>query len=339
MRNYLPIKALTKAFAIAIAAIAAVLPFACGAKTAQEGGAHSAYSKEEPKAMSDLQFSGDSALAAITKQVDFGPRKPGTEAHRKTGDWIAGEFRRRGLQVTLQETQLTAFDGTRIPTRNILASLDTANKRRVLIVAHWDTRPWADNDPDPAKRKEPVAGANDGASGVGVALELARSLAGKNLSVGVDFLMVDAEDWGTEGDEESWAMGTRYFVANPPEAWRYPEAVIVLDMVGDKNATFLQEYFSREAAPGLVARVWDAAKRLGYADLFVNRPGGALTDDHVPFIGAGIPAIDIVDYREGPDGGFCPQWHTTSDTPDKLSAGTLSAVGRTLESLLIGWAD
>lgn len=280
-----------------------------------------------------LLFSGDSALRNVERQVEFGPRVPGSGAHRFAAQWIENEFSRHGALVTPLETRLRTFDGVDIPVRNILASLDTSASRRLLIVAHWDTRPWADQDPDQAKRRIPVEGANDGASGVAVALELARALKSQRLPVGVDFLMVDAEDWGTEGNDESWAMGTRWFVNNPPEGWKLPEAVIVLDMVGDKNATFCREYFSTQAAPGLVAKVWDTAAKIGYGDFFPDTPGAPLTDDHVPFIEAGFPAIDIVDYRGGSQGGFPPQWHTSFDTPRLISPRTLEAVGRTVEAV------
>lgn len=319
----------------AIAATIIAVSFASTACKAKTSNATETIQEKPPQ--ENLRFNGDSAFAAICRQVEFGPRKPGSEPHRITGEWIADQFRRHGLHVTLQETQTTTFDGVRIPMRNILASLDTANRRRILIVAHWDTRPWADQDPDPENRKKPVSGANDGASGVGVALELARALRDRKIPVGVDFLMVDAEDWGTDGDDQSWAMGARYFAANPPKNWKYPEAAVILDMVGDKNATFLREYFSQQAAPQLISRIWDTARNLGYSDIFIDRPGAPLTDDHIPFIEAGIPAIDIVDYREGPDSGFPPQWHTLSDTPELISTNTLEAVGKTIEKTLLDY--
>lgn len=285
----------------------------------------------------ELKFSGDSAMALVERQVAFGPRKPGTAAHAATGKWLEESLAKSGAKVYTQKATLKTFDGVQIPMTNILASLNPDAEKRMLVIAHWDTRPWADQDSDPAKRKEPVAGANDGASGTAVILELARVLANNgNLKCGVDFLLVDAEDWGDEGDDESWAMGARHFVNNPPDSvWKIPEGAIVVDMVGDANATFRPEYFSQQSAPGLNSRIWAIAKELGYGNYFINEPGGAVTDDHIPFIEMGIPAVDIVDYRMQPEQGFAPQWHTTRDTPDLLSAKTLQSVGRTLEYLML----
>ncbi len=193
-----------------------------------------------------LAFNGDSAFKAVRCQVEFGPRVPGSQAHKGAAVWLQESMKGAGASLYCQQTTLTTFDGTRIPVYNILGSLNPQAEKRLMIVAHWDTRPWADQDPDPAKRRTPVEGANDGASGTAVCLELARVL-GKNpdLKIGVDFLLVDAEDWGTDGDDDSWAMGARYFVNNPPDSvWTIPEGVVVVDMVGDKNAPFRPDYFS-----------------------------------------------------------------------------------------------
>lgn len=284
-----------------------------------------------------LNFSGERARKLVEKQVGFGPRIPGTTAHAATAKWLEEEMRGYGMKVTVQNAELTTFDKVKIPITNLYGQLNPEKEERVLVIAHWDTRPWADEDPDPAKREDPVPGADDGASGVAVALELARVL-GKNkeLKQGFDILLVDAEDWGTEGNDESWAMGTRYFTENLPDSvWKEPRAAIVVDMVGDRDATFRKEYFSMEAAPGLVRQIWSIANELGYGSIFPDEPGGAVTDDHLPLIEMGIRAIDIVDYRTEPKQGFAPQWHTTEDTADKISAGTLEAVGRSLERFVI----
>lgn len=277
----------------------------------------------------DLYFSGDSAYANVERQVSFGPRVPGTEAHRLCGDWLAAELRRKGLEVTEQTATLTTFDGTSIPMRNIFASINPDASDRTLLLAHWDCRPWADNDPDASRRKEPVMGANDGASGTAVLLELARNLAGSGSAKGIDILLCDAEDWGSEGDDDSWALGTRYFAEHPIKEGYMPSKAILVDMVGAKDAVFPREYFSQRAAPSLVDEVWSKASALGYGEMFPNRLGSAVNDDHVELLKAGIPAIDIIDYREG--SGFFPYWHTTGDTLDKIDRETLAAVGRILE--------
>lgn len=274
-------------------------------------------------------FNADSAYAYVKRQVDFGPRVPNTAAHRKAGDWLAGELRRRGAKVTEQTMDLRAFDGTMLASRNIFAQFNPEAADRLLLLAHWDCRPWADNDPDPRNHRKPVDGANDGASGVGVLLEIARLLSENPVpNKGVDILFVDAEDWGVEGDDDSWALGTKYFVQNPPVEYYRPSGAILLDMVGSKDATFYREYFSEQGAPQLNADVWNAARRAGFSSLFPQEVASAVTDDHKPLLEAGIPAIDIIDWRK--EHGFDPVWHTTKDNMQNISAQTLGAVGSTL---------
>lgn len=277
-------------------------------------------------------FSADSAYRYVERQVEFGPRVPNTEAHRHTGDWLASELRRHGAAVSEQKMSLTAFDGTHLQARNIMGRFLPSAKERILFVAHWDCRPWADQDPDPGKAAKPVDGANDGASGVGVLLEIARLLGENEPSTGVDILFVDAEDWGDDGDENSWALGARYFVANPPFENYSPSSVIVLDMVGGKGARFPREYFSQQADPALLDRIYATAAASGFSDRFPNEMGGAVTDDHLEFIKSGIPAVDIIDYRPG--SGFHPAWHTSSDKMDQIDRESLRAVGQTMINLL-----
>ena len=181
-------------------------------------------------------------------------------------------------------------------------------------------------------------GANDGASGVGVLLEMARLLKNNEPAVGIDILLVDAEDWGDDnGDNpDSWALGAQHWVRTPHrEGYTRPEYAILLDMVGDANATFLREYFSQQYAPDVVNRVWAAANRLGYGNFFVNANGGGITDDHLAINNAGIPCIDIIDQRLDSPTGFCPQWHTTDDTMTHIDRRPLKAVGQTLVNLLL----
>lgn len=294
----------------------------------------------EPSAQASQQtvrraFDADSAYMYVDCLMAFGPRVPNTEAHRLSGDWLVGKLHDFGYEVTEQEAVLTAFDGTPLQSRNIFAQLNPEAEDRTLLLAHWDCRPWADQDPDPSKRSLPVAGANDGASGVGVILEIARQLKLQNSTAGVDILFVDAEDWGTDNNEDSWAMGTRYFIENPPVKGYRPSRAILLDMVGSPDATFGHEYFSSKADPVLLQKVWMAADDLGHGKYFQNRFGGAVTDDHVELISHGIPAIDIIDYRYSSQyQGFDPVWHTTSDTMDNISRETLGAVGETVISVL-----
>ena len=279
-------------------------------------------------------FDADSAYKYLARQVEFGPRVPNTEAHRNTGDWLSRELQRHGAKVIEQHAQLKAFDGTILNARNILGQFNPDSKERLLLLAHWDCRPWADQDPDPQKRTLPVDGANDGASGVAVLLEIARQLSLNPVKKGIDILFVDAEDWGTEGDDDSWALGTQYFAENPPMAKASPQAAILLDMVGGQNATFCREYFSERSNPRLAEEIWQTAQQLGYGNMFLNQMGSAIMDDHIQLIKAGIPSIDIIEYHPDNQTGFNPRWHTTSDNMEGISKETLGAVGKTLMTFL-----
>lgn len=311
--------------------LVAVSLVACGSRKAAEAPAV----EEKAPAAEEVRFDADSAYAYVARQVEFGPRVPNSEAHRAAGDWLVSELRRHGAEVTEQRAALKAFDGTVLQARNILGQYNPEAGSRLLLLAHWDTRPWADADPDPAKRREPVPGANDGASGVGVLLEIARQLGEQAPDRGVDILFTDAEDWGTDSDEDSWALGTRYFATHPIREGYRPDEAILLDMVGGKGAVFCREYFSEQAHPALARQVWAAAARLGHGELFQNRLGGAVTDDHIQLIEAGIPAIDIIEYH--PDaygGGFNPLWHTTADDMKGIDRATLGAVGETVMAVV-----
>lgn len=282
-----------------------------------------------------VNFDADSAYSYVERQVAFGPRVPNTEAHRRCGEWLASELRRRGADVTEQRADLTAFDGTVLKAVNRLGRFNTESPDRLLLLAHWDCRPWADQDPNPDNRKKPVDGANDGASGVGVLLEIARQLSEKAPGKGVDILFVDAEDWGTEGSEDSWALGARYFMEHPPVEGYLPDEAILLDMVGGKDAVFCREYFSEQAAPRLAQSLWGIAASRGYGDLFLNKLGGAVTDDHVQLIEKGVPAVDIIEYHPEQESGFNPHWHTVSDNMENIDRATLKAVGETVMQYLI----
>lgn len=311
-------------------AFACVLLLSCGA------GKKQAVADEESAAQLPptpaTLFSPDSAYSFVARQVEFGPRVPGSSAHRQCGDWLSAKLRSYGAEVTEQTADLKAFDGTRLPMRNIFASFNPEASDRVLLLAHWDCRPWADHDPDPAKRLKPVDGANDGASGTGVLLELARNANSLPSGKGLDILLCDAEDWGEESNDASWALGARHFAQNLPRQGYMPSAAILLDMVGAADATFMREYFSQLSNPALADEIWSTAASLGYADMFPNRMGSAVNDDHVEIIKGGIPAIDIIDYREGE--GFFSGWHTAADNMDCISRETLGAVGKTIETYL-----
>lgn len=305
----------------------------CAAKSSDKG--ENGVSAAETASVNENitpSFSADSAYKYLARQVEFGPRVPNTEAHRKAGDWLVAELKRHGAEVTEQKAGLTTFDNTPITARNIFGQFNPGAEDRILLLAHYDCRPWADQDPDISKRNTPVDGANDGASGVAVLLEAARQLKATGSKKGVDILFVDAEDWGTDGDDESWAMGARYFANNPILPGYAPKMAILLDMVGGKEATFPREYFSQRYAAAINNAFWKAAAEAGYPELFTNEIGGAVTDDHIELLKAGIPAIDIIDYRAGT--GFNPTWHTSSDNLENISTETLDAVGNSLMQFL-----
>lgn len=273
-------------------------------------------------------FSADSAYSYIERQLSFGARVPGTKDHADCAAYLEDFMRKQGAEVVVQQAMLTAFDGTQLPARNILARFNPKATDRTLLLAHWDSRPWADQDPQPDNKKKPVPAANDGASGVAVLMEIARQLSQMDNQPAIDILFVDAEDYGTDGNDESWALGTRHFAQNPPINGYRPARAILLDMVGGENTFFTREYFSQQSAPNLLNDIWSAAASLGYGNLFLNEGGNAITDDHLELIKEGIPAIDIIGFSV--DGSFPATWHTTADDISHISREHLEAVGRTL---------
>lgn len=288
-------------------------------------------------------FSADSALAFCKTQCDFGPRTMNSEAHDKCGKWIVQQFEKYGCSVTTQDVTLTGFDGTPLRCSNIIAQYKPERPARILICAHWDSRPWADNDPDEANWRKPVMAANDGASGVAVMLEVARQLQlSDSLAVGVDFLCFDAEDWGVpqwsdapdRGD--SWALGAQYWSSNRQPADYSARFGILLDMVGGQGARFYREQVSMHFAPSIVDKVWAAAETVGFGSYFPREDGAQITDDHLPVNEiAKIPTIDIIAYY--PDceqSTFGPTWHTVNDDMEHIDPQTLLAVGQTIIQVL-----
>ena len=299
----------------------------------------------ETKAVS-VRFNADSAYTFCTAQCAFGPRTMNSEAHERCGQWIAQKFAQYGYQVELQKADLKGYDGTVLKSTNIIATTPDGSPSglpRLFICAHWDSRPWADNDPDEANWHQPVMAANDGASGVAVMLELARLLQqNDSASVAVDFICFDAEDWGVpqwsdESDSDSWALGAQYWAANPhhpsPDTYQY---AILLDMVGGQGAKFYREVFSMQHARSIVEKVWQAASAAGYGSFFPHQDGGYITDDHIPVNEkAGIPCIDIINhYPDCEQSTFGPTWHTVNDDMQHLDKNTLEAVGQTLVQLI-----
>ena len=295
------------------------------------------------------EFNADSAYAFVARQCEFGPRAMNTPGHEQCKDWIIQKFKDYGCKVRTQQAELTGYDGTTLHSTNIMAQYRPELTTRILLCAHWDSRPWADNDPDEANHHKPIIAANDAASGVAVMLEIARLLnqgvqgvQEGGLPIGVDFVCFDAEDWGTPqwaenqaGSGDTWALGAQYFAKNLPEGYeaRYG---ILLDMVGGQGAHFYKEGVSMQFAPAIVDKVWTAARQAGYGSFFPRKDGGTITDDHLPLNQhANIPTIDIIPYY--PDcsqSSFGPTWHTLADDLQHIDPNTLKAVGQTLIQVL-----
>lgn len=281
-------------------------------------------------------FDADSAWVFVENQVKFGPRVPNSEAHVACGNYLTSELKRFGAQVYEQEATLTAYNGTQLKAKNIIGSYNPENSKRVLLFAHWDSRPYADHDKDPANYKKPIDGADDGASGVGVLLEMARQFSIKSPAIGIDIIFFDAEDYGTpefvkEYKENTWCLGAQFWAKNPHVKGYKADFGILLDMVGAKNASFFKEATSMRYAPQIVEEVWSTARDLGYGKFFINAEGGAITDDHqYVILGRNIPCIDIIYTDPESDNGFGPHWHTQNDTMDNIDRETLKAVGQTV---------
>ena len=292
-------------------------------------------------------FEADSAYTFCEQQCLFGPRTMNSEAHERCAEWIVKKFASYGLQVTQQRADLRGYDGTMLRATNIIASLHPEQKDRIMLCAHWDSRPWADNDPDSLNWRKPILAANDAASGVAVMLELARLLSNRQTQqqltadLGIDFVCFDAEDWGTPqwsqtpDDGSSWALGAQYFSQHLPQGFS-PRYAILLDMVGGQGAQFYQEGMSKQSAPEIVKKVWRAARRAGYGSFFPRQDGGMITDDHIPVNQtANIPCIDIIPYYpQCEQSSFGPTWHTLNDDMAHIDKNTLKAVGQTLVQVI-----
>ena len=281
-------------------------------------------------------FNADSAYAFVEKQVAFGPRVPGSEAHSQCAAWLESKMRSYTSTVEVQSFKARAYNEKILRGKNIIASFNPENKKRVLLCAHWDSRPYADHDPDSKNHNTPIDGANDGASGIGVLIEMARNFSAQLPSIGVDIIFFDLEDYGPPqdaqnyGGEDHWGLGSQFWSNNPHKANYRARYGILLDMVGVKDATFLQEGFSMMYAPSKVKKVWNVAARMGYDDYFVEERGGYITDDHY-YVNKiiNIPTINIIHLdNESVNGSFFDHWHTLNDNMDHIDKATLNVVGR-----------
>ena len=284
----------------------------------------------------------DSLYSHVERQVTLGPRTPGSEAHERCVALITGYLKACGVDtVVIQSAPVTTFKGEKFTAKNILGRINPEAADRVLLLAHYDTRPWADSDPDESMHDTPIDGANDGASGVAVLMETARVLAPELPdSLGVDLLFVDMEDSGESGGsgdtEETWCRGTQEGVKQMPYTTENrPRFGILLDMVGGRDALFHREYFSQRHASPVVDKVWSIARRSGFGERFVNQPGGAVVDDHLFVNRAGIPCIDIIESINGQTGSFNPTWHTMGDNLSGIDRNTLKAAAQTVVNTIL----
>lgn len=304
----------------------------------------------QPATVAAPAFNADSAYAYTDRQVQFGPRVPNTPAHVETGNYLVTKLKQFGCDVTEQNFVANTWDGKKLNARNIIGSINPEATKRIVLASHWDSRPYADQDPDAADKKKAVPAANDGASGVAVLLELARTIqqSGQKPAVGIDLIFFDAEDWGNaekaandfekatgnQYDYIGFCLGSRYWSKNLHKPGYSAYYGILLDMVGARGATFTKEGYSVQFAPSVVTNVWQTASRAGYSQYFIDAPGGQITDDHVaPNTIAKIPMIDII-HTNVSLGGFFPAWHTAEDDMSTIDRGTLKAVGQTLLQVL-----
>ncbi len=275
-------------------------------------------------------FSGREAFRFLTAQTDLGPRNPGSKGHGRCLAYLEQALVRLADTVRLQPFPHPGYDGTTLQLTNVIASFKPESSARILLCAHWDTRPRADRDENPRRRDEPIIGANDGASGVAVLLQLATLLKAQPPTVGVDIVLFDGEDYGREGDTGNYLLGSRHF-ASTASRTSVPRFGILLDMVGDAALEIPRERYSVRYAPDIVNTIWSTARGLGITE-FVDYLGAEIIDDHLPLNEAGIRTVNIIDF-DYPDPTH-RYWHTHDDTPDKCSPESLEAVGTVVANVV-----
>lgn len=285
-------------------------------------------------------FSADSAYRYTAEQLAFGNRIPGSRAWRQCADYLAKKMDQWCDTVMVQEFSATLWDGSRVPGRNIIASLNPQAGKRVLLAAHWDSRQWADHDPDDSRHEQPVPGANDGASGVAALMEMARTMSAMPPSVGVDFIFFDVEDqgipeWSDVYDDNTWCKGSQHWAQNRHVPYYTAVYGVLFDMVGTAEPRFTKEQVSRYYAPGLTDKLWAVAAALGYSQIFVNLNTDPILDDHL-YVNqiAGIPMVDIV--QNSPNVSFFQHWHTTTDDLESVNAESLKIVATVTMKTIYG---
>lgn len=281
------------------------------------------------------EFDAGLTYEFIKQQISFGPRNPNSTGHLRTKEFILNYLKKNADTVFTQEFIYPAYGGEKLNLSNIIASFNSQSKYRILLCAHWDTRPRSDKDKNPANREKPILGANDGASGVAVLLTIAKILSENKVNYGVDIVLFDGEDYGKEGDLLNYSLGAKYFAQNKPEYIR-PQFAILLDMVGDKEAQFKKEPNSIRFAPDIVDLVWNLANKLNLKT-FSNEFSSPIYDDHIPLGELGIKIINIIDAELIGADSPNPRrnyWHTQNDTIENISKETLKEVGQLLIHLI-----
>jgi len=281
------------------------------------------------------QFSGENAYSLVEKQVSFGPRNPNSDAHQKAKEFFENELKKYADEVELQNFSYAGYNAEKLDLTNIIAKFNPSSKNRIFICAHWDCRPRADQDKIEKNKTLPIPGANDGASGCGIIIELARLLKENKINYGVDLVLFDGEDYGRESDLENYCLGSKYFATNVPENYK-PYFGILLDLVGDKEAVFRKEGNSMQAIPDVVNMIWSIAGKID-AKTFADIEGSAIYDDHIPLNQVGLATVDIID--EDLVGAHSKierrnYWHTQGDNMDNISKETLQQVGSVLAKLI-----
>lgn len=297
----------------------------------------------QPSSIEFPVFNADSAFAFVKAQTDFGPRVPNTEAHAQCARWLTGKLSEYADTVMVQDFRTRLYNNRVVDGQNIIAIFHPQATKRILLCAHWDSRPFADHDPDEANWSHPIDGANDGASGVGVLIELARCFRHQPLPehLGVDIILFDLEDYGPPADQTEqyfddrrnhWALGSQFWAAQHHVRGYRAGFGILLDMVGGRQPNFMKEYYSQGYAAWLSNKVWHTAQDLGYGQYFVNELGDVISDDHLPLNEiAGIPTIDIIDLNPNSSNRCFPEtWHTLNDNIDNIDKNTLKMVGEVL---------
>ena len=316
-------------------AIVATLFFACGNNNNQPTTSDEVdYTKVETPA-----FNADSAYHFVEQQLAFGPRIPNSQAHEKCAQYLANAMKQWCDTVIIQDFTATLWDNTKAKGKNIIASVNPKAANRILLAAHWDSRAYADHDPDPEKQHQPILGANDGASGVAVLMEIARIFRQNNINIGIDFIFFDLEDQGSPAfsdnyQSDTWCLGAQHWAINPHIPFYTAQYGILLDMVGGFNPRFTKEEVSMKYAPGITNKVWTIAQQLGFGKIFEDSHSDAILDDHL-YINqnTNIPVLDIV--ANSHSNSFFEHWHTQGDNLDAIDRNTLGIVAKVVMTMVL----